>query len=135
MFQSLVQQEQDQDMAQNKHLKSYFKNSDANLVKLLFDLLEFNPHNRVSAAEALKNPVFNKIRNPNLEKPAKTMIQLEFDQAGCYDYETGTDLFFKHENQFRQFVLKERQLIQQYHQKQWPRGVFLGELKCAMNNL
>ena len=58
---------------------------------MLFSLLQFNPSNRYSAAEVLKNPCFDCIRNKHLEKPAKKQIFLEFDQKGCYDYETGSD--------------------------------------------
>jgi hypothetical protein len=40
------------------------------ILAILEDLLQFNPNFRSKPSELLKNKVFNKIRNPALEKPA-----------------------------------------------------------------
>ena len=45
-----------------KNLIKKFKLTDPELVKILKQLVEFNPKNRVSAQKCLKNPIFDKIR-------------------------------------------------------------------------
>lgn len=40
------------------------------LLNLLKGLLEYNPAFRITAQEALRNPIFDDIRDPVLERPA-----------------------------------------------------------------
>jgi len=47
--------------------------------KVLFGLLEFNPHKRLSTYEALKLPMFNPMKSAELEKISDTKIILEMD--------------------------------------------------------
>lgn len=111
MFQDLIEQGNGEDkscQSAYQPLANYFVNSDKHLVDLLFNLLQFNPCNRHSAAEALKNPIFDKIRNKNLERPAKKQIYLEFDQKGCYDYESGSDKIYSGCQEYRDKILRER---------------------------
>jgi serine/threonine protein kinase len=49
------------------------------LTHLITNLLKFNPNQRLSAMEALKLPIFDNIRDPVLEQPASSMVQIECD--------------------------------------------------------
>ena len=55
-------------------LKDTFEDISPDLFKLVKGLLEFNPYFRLSAEEALKSPVFDKIRVPKYEKPSPIKI-------------------------------------------------------------
>jgi serine/threonine protein kinase len=46
---------------------------------LIKNLLKFNPNERFSSMEALKLPLFDKIRDPVLEQPASSTVQIECD--------------------------------------------------------
>ena len=65
------------------------------LLDVLQWLLRLNPYFRCSASELLKNPIFNKVRNPNLEKSAPFKIKLSIDKDEAFDYETGSSPQFK----------------------------------------
>ena len=54
-------------------------------------MLKFNPTTRFSAGECLKNPIFDSIRRPALEKSAPWKIYLGCDKMDAFDYETLTD--------------------------------------------
>lgn len=70
-------------------------------MKLLCELLQFNPHKRVTAAECLKNKIFDHIREPELEQPAPFKIKLNVDEHGAYDYDGCEDLVYSTEKQYR----------------------------------
>ena len=53
-----------------KDLFKIFHLTDPKLVKILGQLLEFNPKKRISAERCLKNSIFDKFRVTQLEKPA-----------------------------------------------------------------
>ena len=65
-----------------------FGMSDKQIGIILQQLLEFNPFFRRQAKEILKNPIFDKIRDPVLEKRASGKIKLKVDQEGAFDYQT-----------------------------------------------
>jgi len=41
----------------------------------------------MSASELIRSPVFQPIRNKNLEKPAESKVDIPIDNDGSYDYE------------------------------------------------
>ena len=45
---------------------------------------------RKSAADLIKLPVFDSVRQPELEQPAEIKLAMEEDLPGAYNYETGT---------------------------------------------
>jgi hypothetical protein len=49
--------------------------------------LSFNPILRSSAADLLKDPVFDSIRDPSKEEVAPRKIFLQIDQSDSFDYE------------------------------------------------
>ena len=65
-----------------------FKGVDPDLLKLLKGLLEFNPYFRVSAKEALKSKIFDRIRVPFFEQPCPVKVDLKVNQPHMFDYET-----------------------------------------------
>ena len=65
------------------------------LIKLLKQLLMFNPFYRCSASEALKNEIFDSIRDSKKEKSCHTKITLEIDSDEAFDYEKGSSPIFK----------------------------------------
>lgn len=64
-----------------------FERSNANIIQTIDSLLQFNPQFRAKPAELLKLPVFDSVRDPNLEKPAPWRINLEVDAEGTFDYD------------------------------------------------
>jgi serine/threonine protein kinase len=60
------------------------------LVEILHSLIQINPFFRPTAKECLKNPIFDHIRNPKLEKTSVTnKIKLDIDQDDAFDYASG----------------------------------------------
>ena len=62
--QSIKSSEPRQDLFKRFHL------TDPKLVKILRQLLEFNPKKRITAQKCLRNSIFDKIRVTQLEQPA-----------------------------------------------------------------
>ena len=60
-------------------------------------MLQFNPKNRVSAEELLKEPIFDKIRMVDLENSRGSPIKLKIDEESSFDYGSynSNDLQFK----------------------------------------
>ena len=56
------------------------------LTEVLQKMIEFNPYNRSFASELLKSPVFDSIRQPELEKPCPVRFELDLDDD--FDYES-----------------------------------------------
>lgn len=54
-------------------------------------MLEFNPNNRISALECLKNPIFDQIRVQQLEQPAPYKVTITNDFSDQFDYENGVN--------------------------------------------
>ena len=50
-------------------------------------MLQFNPNNRLSAKELLKEPIFNEIRIKESENSKGSPIKLNIDQEIFFDYE------------------------------------------------
>lgn len=50
-------------------------------------MLEFNPHFRLTAQEALKSKIFDDIRVPSFEVPCDKKIDLGIFSANSFDYE------------------------------------------------
>lgn len=76
----------------NLHDKFTLKNP--LLLDILQWLLRLNPYFRCSASELLKNPIFDKVRNPILEKSAPFKIKLSIDKDEAFDYENGNSPIF-----------------------------------------
>ena len=55
-------------------------------------MLELNPYLRSSTRELIKDPYFDDIRIPLMEKHAPKKIALEIDEDGLFDYEKGETL-------------------------------------------
>jgi serine/threonine protein kinase len=71
------------------------------LLDILNSLLEFNPDSRTSAADLLKNPFFDGIRQPPSELPAPKQIVMKLDEEGVFDYKTNQDVKFGPEDYLR----------------------------------
>ena len=67
--------------------KKEFPFTTPEILDLLKNMLEFNPHFRSSAGDLLKNAVFDKIRKPNMEQAAPFQVNLAVDGTGAFDYE------------------------------------------------
>jgi len=55
-------------------------------------MLQFNPYNRPTAKELLKNKIFNDIRNDVLEVPAPIQIIIDIDKYPNKTKESTIDL-------------------------------------------
>jgi len=92
----------------NKKINFYekFGKTNKNMVKLLCDILQLNPFYRCSAAEAIKLPLFDEVREPHLEKSAPYKIKLEIDQDEAFDYIEGQSLKFNMQD-YRRIIMNE----------------------------
>jgi serine/threonine protein kinase len=73
-------------------LEKMLSKSDPNLLGLLRQMLNFNPHFRPSASQLLKNSVFDGIRileNQTNDPVGKFKIKIDTSEYG-YDYESDT---------------------------------------------
>jgi hypothetical protein len=66
-----------------------------------------NPEKRISAKECLKNPVFDSIRNPELEVDAPFKIYLDVDKTSSYNYETDHNILYSNAEEYRAAILQE----------------------------
>ena len=66
-----------------------FQSCSPQLLKLVLDMLEYNPFFRPSAKECLQNPIFDEIRVTMLERDAQEEIVTEVDEMLPIDYDTG----------------------------------------------
>ena len=57
-----------------------FPSASPEQLSLLGGLLEFNPHFRLSAQDALQYPIFEKFRQPKQERPSPLRITKSMDQ-------------------------------------------------------
>ena len=79
-------------MPTGSKLGKIFNKSNPLLLNLLSDLLAFNPQFRPTAKECLKNPIFDDIRVPGLEKSAPYKINIDVDRHEYqFDYENLTN--------------------------------------------
>jgi len=92
-------------------LKKKFQYSSKDIRALLTEMLEFNPFFRSSAAECLKNPVFDSIRVPALELPAKVQVQLDIDTIDAYDYANQIDLRCPTMSHYKRKIIEEIHLL------------------------
>jgi hypothetical protein len=51
-------------------------------------MLSFNPEKRLTAEQCLKNPIFDPIRLPLLEKPSPYKVNCNIDIIDLFDYES-----------------------------------------------
>ena len=58
-----------------------FPYSDKAFVALLYRMLEPNPKNRISAYEALQDPIFDSFRMFEWEKPCSTPLSADFESV------------------------------------------------------
>ena len=62
------------------------------MLEMLTGLLQFNPQKRFTVEECLKLPLFDDIRMPTLEQPAKDVhINLDVDAENAFDWGSFTD--------------------------------------------
>ena len=61
---------------------------------------------RITAKEALKSDIFNKVRVPHFEKAVSVKMEHEVFQSGSMDYEKGTFPKFQTKD-FKSFLYKE----------------------------
>ena len=81
MDRSFISSEQSEDylkyVCEHRHknkLEKIFPSASPDAISLLKGLLEFNPHFRLSAKEALQSPLFDKIRQKHFEQPCPIKI-------------------------------------------------------------
>ena len=81
-----------QSKAKNKRsLDKKFPYSSDELINILEQMLQFNPYNRPTAKELLKNEIFNEIRNETLEQPAPIQIIVDIDKCPPPKEESSAD--------------------------------------------
>ena len=61
---------------------------------MLKGLFEYNPKFRLTAKECLKSPIFNNIRDQNLEVDAKVKIHQAVYAPGTFDYDKNQPIGF-----------------------------------------
>ena len=81
---------------------------------MLMKLLSFSPHARLSAADCLKNKIFDQVRCKNLENPAKKKISIDVDNDGSFDYDSGIDMLSENSTYLRDKIINEVYLFEQF---------------------
>jgi serine/threonine protein kinase len=76
----------------DQQFDTQFSHISPELVSILKQMLKFNPADRISPAECIKNPVFDSFRNPDLERQPNITIKLPLDDELTVDYDTCEDL-------------------------------------------
>ena len=66
-----------------------------------------NPAKRSSAKECLKSPVFDSIRNSELELDAPFKIYLDVDKTTSYNYKTDDNILYSNADEYRAAILQE----------------------------
>ena len=59
------------------------------LKEILKNLVTINPYFRWTASECLAHPIFDDIREKDMELPSSRKIKLTVDQDGAFDYLNG----------------------------------------------
>lgn len=97
-------------------LLSLFPNADPEILRVLKGLLEFNPHLRFSAKDALKSKFFDNIRHTDAENACAKKIKQQYNEAGAFDYEGFTDhkfdiTYFKKQLLREVYIVKKMELL------------------------
>ena len=87
-----------------------FPTASPEAIALLKGLLEFNPHFRLTAQEALQSPIFDKIRKKHFEKPCPIKIKQKIHADGAFDYTTFQDTKFTIQD-YKKILLSEQRKI------------------------
>ena len=69
-------------------------------------MLQFNPDFRSTPQQLLRNKVFDRIRNSEMERPAPFSICLEVDAEGIFDYENCKSLKYSIKD-FKNILINE----------------------------
>ena len=70
-------------------------------------MLQFNPHYRVTAEEALKSKVFDQIRMAQFEEPSQKKVVLEGYLEENFDYKTFDSFKYSNMQEIRLLLAKE----------------------------
>ena len=54
---------------------------------MLSSLLKFDPNKRITAKQALMNPMFDNVRDPELEQNSTFKVKVDIENPGMFDYE------------------------------------------------
>ena len=91
-------------------LEKMFPSASPEAIALLKGLLEFNPHFRLGASEALQSPIFNKIRRRHFEKPCPIKIKQKIHGDGAFDYVAFQDIKYSIKD-YKKMLLSEQKKI------------------------
>lgn len=70
-------------------------------------MLEFNPYFRITAKNALKSKLFDKIRLKEYEQPSPEKVKLEIYGESAFNYKDGTSEKYKTNADFKKILAKE----------------------------
>ena len=88
-----------------------FPSASTDALNLLQGLLEFNPHYRLSAKEALQSPLFDGIRQEHFEQPSPIKINQKIFAEEAYDYTKFEDITYGMKD-YKKMLLHELRKIQ-----------------------
>lgn len=88
------------------------------LREILENLLTINPYFRWSATECLAHPMFDNIRDPNMENIPTEKIKLVIDQDDAFDYEEGRSNIFNTDSLISDIIQEVMEINEQRSQEQ-----------------
>lgn len=91
-------------------LEKMFPTATPDALDLLNGLLEFNPHFRLSAKEALQNPLFDQIRQKHFEQDCPIKINQKIFSEGAYDYIKFEDTMFTMKDYKKMLIHEQRKV-------------------------
>jgi serine/threonine protein kinase len=100
-------------LTQPSKLDEKFSKVDPKITKIVKKLLSFNPSDRASARACLKDPIFDDIRNKNIEKSPQFTISTSVDEGDFQDDEEGYIKLLKKEIS----KIKHSKLLQKLSEK------------------
>ena len=77
-------------------------------------MLQFNPHYRVTAEEALKSTVFDQIRMAQFEVPSQKKVVLEGFLEENFDYQSFNSMKYSSMQEIRNLIAKEIKAVRKF---------------------
>ena len=101
-----------QDSSQKPQLEELFPNCDPKLFKLLKGLLEFNPHMRLTAQDALKSTIFDLFREAEQEQKSyqPKKISQKINKPGNFSYDPRVAQSFS-VTDYKKMLVREMKII------------------------
>ena len=91
-----------------------YSGANPELIKLLKGMLEFNPHLRLTAKDALKFKLFDDIRSPHYEQACDVKIHQKINEPDVFDYDTLVNNKYQIED-YKKMLVREIKMVRKFN--------------------